>query len=743
MSAATPHRDEVRELLAEMYPGASALGLLPLCGPRCEIHFEKRCEHPGKVPTSRGWTADARERWADPDADAETWRARIADHLSRGGNTGWCPPDRGLVLDADTPASVAYLERALPDAPAQDTARGAHYVVRLPEGVELPARIGVEIAPGVRVDLRPGLKAQVAVEPSEHASGSHYCWRRPLPAEPGELPEIPPGLLAGLLDALGAEPKRRERGNGSGEIPKGSRNDTLHRIAAAMRGRGEPPDAILAELRRVNAEQCRPPLADGELQQIARSAERYAAGSPAPASDCEDVANAERLARHYAEAMRWCAARGWLVWTGTVWEESETRALALAARLGRIVQREAADVAREAAACGDDAKRERLAKQAEALLKWAKASEQAKRIRAALDLARPALEVSDEALDSDPWALGCRNGVVDLRTGALRPHRPADYLTRCTGIDFDPEARSELWERVLAEALPDSPVREYLARCAGYTACGVTGEDVLLLVHGPTRTSKGTIQGAIAAALGGYAMTAGLETFAARKHADGSRARPELIRLRGARMVSVYETGRALRLDAELVKTLAGSDRITARALYREETEFVPACTLWIATNHRPRVDDDDAALWERMRELPFSVHVPPERRDPKVRASLADPAGPDARAVLAWIVRGARAWQRERLGHPEAVKDATKAYRDAMDPLGEYVAECLVLDPRAWVASGLLREDYERWCRERGEKPIAAKQWGESLRRHGATPEKVGDRRGWDGVGLRAGVSE
>src|SRR5690606_38648902 len=119
------------------------------------------------------------------------------------------------------------------------------------------------------------------------------------------------------------------------------------------------------------------------------------------------------------------------------------------------------------------------------------------------------------------------------------------------------------------------------------------GEDVLLLVHGPTRTSKGTVQGSIAAALGGYAMTAGLETFAARRHADGARARPELIRLRGARMVSVYETGRALRLDAPLVKSLAGSDAITARALYREEVEFRPARTLWLATNHRPLVDDD------------------------------------------------------------------------------------------------------------------------------------------------------
>jgi len=722
----------VLEELDELYPGTWACGLFPLL-PR------------SKHPRDEGWNADALSRYeawrAGDTAQRERlraeWLASVAAHVAGGGNVGLALPLGVVALDVEDAATLR----------ACDAHDGAWQWSREPEGRgHALFRCGAALRQGkVRIDGAPELvvsrvggKGFLVAAPSVHPETREpYSWLRGLPATPDGLPELPAAWRAQL------EPDARDAdGIGNGAIPKGGRNDTLHRIAAAMRGRGEPPEAILAELRRVNAERCRPPLADGELQQIARSAERYAAGEPPPASDSEDVANAERLARHYAEAMRWCASRGWLVWTGTVWEESETRALALASRLGRIVQREAADVAREAAACGDETKRERLAKRSEALLRWARASEQAKRIRAALDLARPALEIRDDALDADPWALGCRNGVVDLRTGELRPHRPADYLTRCTGIDYDPSARSDLWDRVLAEALPDSPVRAYLARCAGYTACGVTGEDVLLLVHGPTRTSKGTVQGAIAAALGGYAMTAGLETFAARKHADGSRARPELIRLRGARMVSVYETGRALRLDAELVKTLAGSDRITARALYREETEFSPACTLWIATNHRPRVDDDDDALWERMRELPFGVHVPAERRDPTVRARLSDPAGPDARAVLAWIVRGALAWQAEGLGQPEAVRTATGAYRDAMDPLGEYVTECCVLAPHVSATSAALRDDYERWCRERGARPVAAERWGASLRRLGCEPRKVGERRGWGGIGLRAGGS-
>ncbi|HKE11070.1 MAG TPA: hypothetical protein VKE73_05815, partial [Myxococcota bacterium] len=114
-----------------------------------------------------------------------------------------------------------------------------------------------------------------------------------------------------------------------------------------------------------------------------------------------------------------------------------------------------------------------------------------------------------------------------------------------------------------------------------------TGEDVLFLVHGVPRSSKGTIQEGIASALGDYAATAGLEDFGERSQPG---PRPEILRLPGARMVSVYETSRRLRLSASLVKTLCGSDPVTVRGLFQEPVTFTPQFALWIATNHRPKV---------------------------------------------------------------------------------------------------------------------------------------------------------
>ncbi|MEB2346932.1 MAG: AAA family ATPase [Deltaproteobacteria bacterium] len=288
-AAATPggDRDELRALLAELYPGDVALGLLELCGPRCDIHHGAACTAPGKRPLASGWTAEAAARWADPDADPERWRARMADHLARGGNIGWCPPARVLVLDADTREAVAYLARALPDAPVQATAHGAHYVVWLPDGVTVSARTGVALAPGIAVDLRPGGRAQIVVAPSAHASGHVYTWQRSLPADLAELPEIPAGLLAALVADEGA--RDREHGgdrDGAGdgdEIPAGRRNATLASLAGTMRRRGMSAEEILAALHAVNARRCRPPLSAAEVAAIARSVGRYPPGEGAGA----------------------------------------------------------------------------------------------------------------------------------------------------------------------------------------------------------------------------------------------------------------------------------------------------------------------------------------------------------------------------------------------------------------------------------------------------------------------------
>jgi putative DNA primase/helicase len=192
------------------------------------------------------------------------------------------------------------------------------------------------------------------------------------------------------------------------------------------------------------------------------------------------------------------------------------------------------------------------------------------------------------------------------------------------------------------------------------------------------------------------------------------------------------------RLAEGLVKTWSGGDRVVARRLYQETFEFAPQFKLIVAANHRPRIRDDDEALWRRIVEIPFAESIPPSERNPDVKALLLDAAraGP---AILAWAADGAADWFREGLGSAPEVEAATAGYRSEMDPLDGFFKDACVLDPAGEVPAGDLRRAYEDWCRDAGVRlPLGARQLAARLEARGCRQRRTKEARLWQGLRLR-----
>lgn len=416
-----------------------------------------------------------------------------------------------------------------------------------------------------------------------------------------------------------------------------------------------------------------------------------------------DTDNATRFVRRHGADVRYCHAwKSWLTWRGKRWE-TDAR--------GETTER-AKDTARS---IHDEAKDRPGAK----LGAWADKSLSAAGLASMLKLAQSAggVPVEPQQFDADPWAVNCLNGVVDIRTGELRPHRREDLCTKMLPVRYDPEARSERWEKFLLESQGgDAEMVAFLARAVGYSLTGDVREEKLFFVHGPPAAGKSTFLEAIKATFGDYAKTANFETFLAKQSQGG--ANDDIARLMGARFVASIEVDEGKRLAEGLVKALTGGDVITARFLYQAWFEFRPTFKLWLAANHEPKVKDDDAAMWRRILRLCFNVSIPRERRDPKLKLELVDPevSGP---AILAWAVRGAQDWMRGGLRVPARIDAATEEYRQKMDPLGEFFAARCVFDPEAVEARATLRHAYETWVKENGSgHPISPKSFTERLRR-------------------------
>ena len=426
-----------------------------------------------------------------------------------------------------------------------------------------------------------------------------------------------------------------------------------------------------------------------------------------------DIGNAERLIARHGAQLRYVAKwKSWLVWTGTHWERDECGTVERACKdTLRALAHEALDLEDKA--------------QRAVMLKHALASESNSRVRGMIERARaePGVSVRHDIWDQHPWLLNCGNGTLDLRTGHLRPADPKDHLTKRTPVPFDPEAPCPRWEQFLLDVFGGRPdLVSYIQRAVGYSLTGDTSEQCLQLLHGSGSNGKSTFLEVMQALFGDYGIQADFTTFLETKSgADGPRN--DIAKLAGARMVRSSEVGEGKRFNESLVKTLTGSETVSARFLYSEHFEFVPTFKLWLAANHKPTIRGQDHAIWRRVRLVPFDVQFSGERRDPTMKDKLLA----ELPGILAWAVAGALLWQRDGLNPPEDVRAATDEYRRDSDVIGAFLEDCCETGGGLEVAATELYQAYKRWAKESGEFELSQTSFGRRLEERGFGVRKSG----------------
>jgi putative DNA primase/helicase len=443
-------------------------------------------------------------------------------------------------------------------------------------------------------------------------------------------------------------------------------------------------------------------------------------GTDAADYSCSDLGNAELLAAAHGERFRYVRARKvWLVWRDGRWREDET------GEIMRAAKETVRDRLARAAAIDNDDKRQREAR-------WALASHSDQRLGAMVRLAstEPGIVLAADELDRDPYLLACANGVIDLRTGRLRPHDPADLISLGTEISYDADATCPRWLEFLDQVFDgDGALIGFMQRGSGYALTGDTREHVMFVLHGSGRNGKTTYVETMRKVVGDFARPTPFDTFA-RVRDRGTRN--DLAGLHRARLVVAAESGEGRKLDEATVKIVTGGDSVPCRFLYGEFFSYKPGYKIFLITNHRPGVEGDDDAIWSRIKLVPFEISFK-GREDKKLEETLAG----ELPGILAWAVRGCLAWQRDGLGTAPAVETATSEYREDEDVLGAFLAEHCREEKHAQVLATDLRTAYDAFCKDIGEKPISASALGKRLTRRGVKVSKPGGTRTYHGIRL------
>ncbi|WP_020116771.1 phage/plasmid primase, P4 family [Streptomyces canus] len=341
-----------------------------------------------------------------------------------------------------------------------------------------------------------------------------------------------------------------------------------------------------------------------------------------------------------------------------------------------------------------------------------------------------------ETLDAHPLHLNTPAGTVDLTTGQISPPDPAAMHTRTTSVAPDATLPTPRFAQFLADTFGEhSDIAAFVQRLAGYSASGDTRFHILPFLNGPGGNGKSVFLDLLRMLLGDYAATAP-NTFLM---AGQQQHETEVARLQGLRLVVVSEVNQDARFDEAKMKLLTGGDALTARFMRQDHFTFEPTHHLWLMGNHLPAVKAGGDSFWRRLRLIPFTRSVPPERKIENLARILAEEEGP---GILAWIIAGAVDVFDKGLREPGTVMAFTETYAEEEDSLARFMADCCHLGGGNHVAinTAKLRAAYDDWCRAEGETPLKPQVFGRELRtRFGIEQTRSNGRRFYVGVALLA----
>lgn len=659
-----------------------------------------QCDAAGKHPRTLNGVKDAT---TDPDK-IHRWFEMFPES-----NIGLACGEVSNVFAVDIDAksggfsSIEDYEAIRPDGPLPATltsisgSGGRHLIYRMPHGMRIPNRIGW--IPGV--DIR-GDNGYIIVPPSRHVSGGKYRWlnETTVSLAPSDLVN---GVQVASTGSRGDLPETSQLLQG---VSEGKRDDIIFRAACRWRRQLKDKSAVTTLVLEA-ARHCDPPFPEDQaLRKIEQAFkqdhsdeddddEEWEVPTDEDGRHLTDYGNAQRMVDAYGDELIFVEAFGWMIWSGHKWKADDKN----------VVMRMAGDTIQSiyAEAVGAPTK-----KRKKDLIRWATASESAGHIQAMVTLAKADERIARSVIDFDnqPYLFTCSNGIINLRTGELLPHSREYMVTRTTDVAYEADYKFPMWDEFLDYATyGDKELQRYLQMAAGYTLTASTQEECLFIIHGPAASGKSTFIDGLMAAMGEYSMVTQAETFLNRR--GQGPPKDELARFYGARLVATIEVPEGERFAEALVKQLTGGDKIAARQLYKQGFDYTPDFKLWFGTNHAPRIQDE--AIWRRIKKIPFIRAVPPEERNPALKAGVKN-IETGAKRVLAWAVEGALMWQKEgKLLTPSAVQQETNEYRLDQDKFGAFLEEHCEFGANLEIEKMELYGRYQAWCFSNGEKPMTS----------------------------------
>ncbi len=338
-------------------------------------------------------------------------------------------------------------------------------------------------------------------------------------------------------------------------------------------------------------------------------------------------------------------------------------------------------------------------------------------------------------LDAEPLLINLRNGIYDVKEGALREHTPEFLSTIRLPVNYNETADCPRFTKFLNEAMEGNEeqiglIQEMMGYCL---VPGSPAQKCFVLVGAPAAGKSVLLRVLI--------NMVGKENVSSVSW-QALNERFKTAELFG-KLINVFADLPTKNIDDNgIFKGLVGEDFITVERKHQHPFSFQNRAVLIFSCNSIPvNYGDKSEGFYRKLIIIPFNHIVPEEDRDP----DLTDKLSEEADGIFLFALEGLRRLigNNYRFSTTELNEDALQRYREASNSVLAFAAErCdISMDMNVFTGSQELYDAYAVYCKESGLIGCSLKKFVSQLVtvfELQQSKDSLGKRRGLKGIKLK-----
>ncbi len=225
-------------------------------------------------------------------------------------------------------------------------------------------------------------------------------------------------------------------------------------------------------------------------------------------------------------------------------------------------------------------------------------------------------------IDENPYLIGFKNGVYDLKTGELREGIRNDYVSLCTNINkIDFSKENAQWNELntfICSIFPTEEKRNYFMTYLSSCLEGINNEQKFRIWIGDGANGKTKLEELFITSFGDYAIKFPI-TLITGKRIGSNKCTPELVKAKGKRFGYFAEPSSDEFINSGIIKEFISGDKIYGRGFKKDPIMFNPQFKLSLICNNIPNFSKNDEGLWKRLEIIEFisKFRMNPNPEDP------------------------------------------------------------------------------------------------------------------------------